>query len=235
MHPSVASYAREFLDRFEGTSLSMYLDRSGLVRVGVGMVIDPLSLALRLPFVHRLDKSAATQEEITAAWQAVKQSRAPRERGSPGRSVPADLMLLSTTCDRLFARRLERLTEVLAYMVCEFAELPDWPADAQLALIGIGWELGPGFARRGRWPALRAACAARDFKKAAASCQIPEASVSRNHAHRHLFTNAANVLSSDKPLSQLFYPAILLAPITPDFRALHRTAQARPQTLCPSD
>lgn len=235
MHPSVACYAREFLDRFEGTSLSMYLDRSGLVRVGVGMVIDPLSLALRLPFVHRLDRSAATEEEVTAAWQAVKQSRAPRERSSPVPPDPGDLILQSTTCERLFARRLERLTEALAYVVCEFAELQAWPADAQLALIGIGWELGPGFARRGRWPALRAACAARDFKAAAASCHIPAASVSRNHAHRHLFTNAANAIGSNKPASQLFYPAILLAPVMPDFRALRRAAPPHADTLCPSD
>lgn len=212
MYPSVTAYCLEFLERFEGKSLSMFLDSGGLVRVGVGMVVDPLSLAIRLPFVHRQDGTAATPEEITAAWQAVKHSRVLRHRSACGPAVQLDLIIPTADCDKLFTRRLERLVDALSYMVCEFADFKLWPADAQLALISLGWAQGPGFARRGRCAALRAACAAHDFKAAAACCGIVECSVSRNQAHRHLFTNAANVLDGALPLERLVYPAILLAP-----------------------
>lgn len=218
MHASVSSYARTFLHQQEGTSQSMYLDGLGTVRVGSGLQIDPLSMALRLPFVHRSGGNTATPSEIEEAWQRVKDQGRRRERHfvrhrGPAALSPADLMLPLDLLQALSARRLERMTAAMAQMTPEFRRFEEWPADAQLALIGMGWALGPGFARHGGWPGLRAACAAQDFKLAAAQCGISQSSVRRNQAHRHLFANAGNVLLGQERVERLFYPTILLPPI----------------------
>lgn len=215
MYPSVAAYARSFLERFEGNRESMYLGEKDLVRVGVGMVIDPVSLAVRLPFVHQRDGSPASVAEISAVWHAVKQSRGRRGTWTMPPADGLELVLSQTLSSALLMRRVERLLAALSYVVPEFCQIDVWPADAQLALLGMGWVLGPGFARQSRWSALRTACAALDFKAAATTCMIVEAPPSRNHTHRHLFTNAANALEGNAPVEKLFYPTILLAPIGP--------------------
>src|SRR5207244_2818316 len=50
----------------EGRVPWMYLDIKGLVKTGVGNLIDPVGLALKLPFVHKADGSPASEVEIRA-------------------------------------------------------------------------------------------------------------------------------------------------------------------------
>jgi hypothetical protein len=59
----------------------MYLDIKGLVSIGIGNLIDPINLAMDLPFVHKDDINvAASTDEIETEWQTVKgrQDLAPR-------------------------------------------------------------------------------------------------------------------------------------------------------------
>jgi GH24 family phage-related lysozyme (muramidase) len=79
MHPSVQSAWFHFISRHEGVIPYMYLDTRQLVTVGVGNLIDPLSLAQELPFQfkagNRLGVQAgrfATRAEIAAEWQHLK-------------------------------------------------------------------------------------------------------------------------------------------------------------------
>src|SRR5258708_9961472 len=72
MRDSVGSAAREFMSRFEGELPYMYLDIKGLVTTGIGDLVDPYSVAARLPWVHRLTGVSATSQEVFAAWTKVK-------------------------------------------------------------------------------------------------------------------------------------------------------------------
>ncbi|HVG20553.1 MAG TPA: hypothetical protein VNI02_16000, partial [Blastocatellia bacterium] len=78
MHPSVKNQFRAFNEPFEGVVEYMYLDIKGLVTVGVGNLIDPVSAALGLPFRYknRPDiKNAgqlASRDDIEAEWKLLK-------------------------------------------------------------------------------------------------------------------------------------------------------------------
>ena len=53
MWDSVKQGFRAFTLPLEGEIAWMYLDTLGLVTVGLGNLIDPVELALELPFVYR--------------------------------------------------------------------------------------------------------------------------------------------------------------------------------------
>ena len=50
MHASVKNALSNFLKQYEGKVNFMYLDVKGLVTVGIGHLIDPVNMALKLEF-----------------------------------------------------------------------------------------------------------------------------------------------------------------------------------------
>ncbi len=90
MYPSVQSYFRIFSAPLEGCVPYMYLDVLGLVTVGVGNLVDPITLAQALPlrFKNRpgiaAPGSPATPDQIAAEWQTSQEQSGSSESTLPG-------------------------------------------------------------------------------------------------------------------------------------------------------
>src|SRR5688572_25615857 len=79
MHASAQAAWLRYIRRHEGEVAYMYLDTKGLVTIGIGNLIDPVSLAIGLPLrfkaKNRLGAPAgrlATHAEIETEWKALK-------------------------------------------------------------------------------------------------------------------------------------------------------------------
>ena len=223
-----------FTSPLEGVVPWMYQDVKGLVSAGIGNLIDPVSLAIALPFV-RLDGTSASREDIVAEWMRIK-NLGPDAKGRTAAQL-GHLYAKPHTRLRLTPEGIERvvmskLEEMDRYLAKRFPEYPDWCADAQLATLSMAWACGPAF----RFPKLEAALRARDFRTAAVECFMPEeAKISglrpRNIANRVLYQNAAIVQNCLDP-ERLFYPADLESgPVDRDAPTLPAIPSRRPPVV----
>ena len=135
-----------FTAQFEGTVPCMYTDVMGLVTTGVGNLIDPVSTALPLPWLHRADNSPATLDEIRAEWLLVKSSR----------KYGKALYLTPTAIEQLVLHRFD--TNEL-YLSRRWANWAQWPVPAQLGAHSCAWAAGPAW----RAPNFDATANASDF------------------------------------------------------------------------
>lgn len=179
----------------EGRCGYMYLDTRGLVTTGIGNLIDPVSLAFELPWLHP-DDSPASHADIEREWKRVNAMRsgmvAGRYRG------PGSLHLADDAVDALVASKRDQFWDTLTGY---FPGAPDWPADAQMGLLLHAWAVGPHAYRR-HWPKMSAALDACDWATVAEQCVMPKARASRNAAHQLCFNNAAAGGDPDT----LYYP-----------------------------
>lgn len=132
-----------FTEKFEGRVNSMYLDLhipDPLVTIGIGNLIDPVSLALSLPFTFP-DGRAASQAEIAAAWQAVKGRT---DLAKAGFHAFESLTTLRLTDDAVGKLVLGRMQTNEAFLARRFPGWDTWPADAQLGMHSIAWAAGAG-------------------------------------------------------------------------------------------
>ena len=132
-----------FTTKFEGRVNSMYLDLhipDPLVTIGVGNLIDPLSMALVLPFVWP-DGRRATPAEITAAWQAVKGRVDLAKVGFRAFEAITPLRLTDDSVADLVRGRMQTNEK---FLLTRFPDWDAWPADAQLAMHSISWAAGAG-------------------------------------------------------------------------------------------
>ncbi len=197
----------------------MYQDVKGLVSTGLGNLIDPVALAIGLPFVH-LDGTPATREDIVAEWTRIKhlgpdvRGRTAAELGHLYAKPYTRLRLTPVGIEQLVMSKLHSNEQMIAGI---FKDWEDWPADAQLATHSMAWACGAGIftPRSGDkfWPKLTAALHALDLRTAAVECFMPEEARigglrPRNKANRILYTNAAIALNHLDP-ETLFYPATL--------------------------
>ena len=193
MYPSVRAAFRAFNEPFEGVVPWMYLDIKGLVTVGVGNLIDPVALALALPFRLRNEPNiAATTGQIAAEWHAIKSDTTLARAGYRACEPLTQLGLDDASIDALIAVRLDENEQILKKNAA-FRGFDDWPADAQLGLLSMAWALGPGGPARFR--RFATACLNHDFVRAAANCAINAQGnpgvAPRNRANQTLFQNAA--------------------------------------------
>ena len=204
MYDSVRDLFPSFSKEFEGRVPFMYLDIRGLVTVGVGNLIDPVSQALELPFVHEGKGDAASRAEIEAEWQMLKSQLQLAHQGHQACESITRLRLTEAAIDELIIARLHS-NEVLLRK--RFIEWDSWPADAQLGVLSMAWALGPGFPSK--WPKFTAAIKTKDFDGAAAHCRMHEADnlgvKPRNDADQLLFTNAAAVERQNLDRAELHY------------------------------
>ena len=149
MFPSVQAQFRSFNEPFEGSIPYMYLDVLGLVTVGVGNLIDPLSEAVALPFCfkklpHLASPGApATPDQIAAEWSRLKSDSSLAKRGHLACAAITELELPDDGLNSLIARRLLANQDSLKKQA-PFRAFESWPADAQMALLSMAWAMGPG-------------------------------------------------------------------------------------------
>jgi GH24 family phage-related lysozyme (muramidase) len=205
MHPSVKAKFPDFSTTFEGRVSWMYLDIKGLVTIGIGNLIDPVQLALTLPFVHDGTVTVASQADIQAGFNAVKARQDLRKCNYSVFAKVSPLRLTDQTIDTLVLQQLERNVTVLD---ATFPGWETWPADAQLGIASMAWAMGAGFTSK--WPKFSAACRALDFDTAARECQMNASFnpglVARNHANQRLFQNAARVVALGLAAEVLQFP-----------------------------
>jgi hypothetical protein len=195
MKPSVRHAFVPFTSPLEGVVPWMYLDELGLVTVAIGNLIDPIELALALPFV-RQDGTPATREEIREAWAVVK---AHQELAQQGHRVAARFTSIRLTDEGVAQVVGAKLEQNDASLRAHYPGFEEWPADAQLAAHSMAWACGAAFGYGGPRPfrKLDAALLDFDFVTAAAECTInPQRGtiVQRNAANRMMFMNAARVV-----------------------------------------
>jgi hypothetical protein len=214
MHDSVRAVFRKFNERFEGVVHWMYPDVRNLVTIGVGNLIDPVEVALPLPF-HSLAApgTVAAEAQISEEWHRIKGDPTLATSGYKACESITQLRLDDTAVDALIASRLAE-NEALLKKKLAFAQFDTWPADAQLGSLSMAWALGAG--GLSTFPRFSAACQKLDFAAAAEECTISEqgnAGVApRNRANRILFRNAAVIRAGgDYDPARLYYPSSLAA------------------------
>jgi hypothetical protein len=220
MFPAVQSAFTTFSAQFEGRVAFMYLDVKGLVTVGVGNLVDPVTLAQALPFRFKNRPgianpgSPASPDQIATEWQTLKNNP---NLGVKGFHACDPITQLELSGDAIDALILDRLTKNEGFLKRQlwFQGFDTWPADAQLGLLSMSWAMGP--AGPGNFPNFRMSCQKLDFKSAAVECKMSEAGnpglIPRNQANFTLFSNAALVLAGQGAGSfqsaNLYYPRVL--------------------------
>lgn len=182
MKPAVLAPFLALSRRLEGVTRFAYLDVRGLVTVGIGCLIDPVGLALPLPWLDALGQPA-TESAIRSAWTEVKAHVELEPRGGEAFESLTTLRLSDAAVDSLALARV-------ASFETELRTRFPWdslPADAQFALMLMVWALGSLRA----FPRLSAAVLARDWATCAVECEIDDARNPgvrpRNAAVRQLF------------------------------------------------
>lgn len=189
----------------------MFPDVKGLVSTGYGLLLDPVALALGLPW-RRDDGALASREEIVADWARVKNYPDAARLGHLSVKGVARLRLDREGMEQAFTGKILQNEAILRRY---FSDYDNWCADAQLAVHSMAWAVGPAFPDAG-WPKLTKALRARDWTMASVECFLPEERTisglrPRNKANKTLFLNAAAVEQQGMNPEALFYPRDLIA------------------------
>jgi len=207
MHPSVVKALPGFLKQYEGKVNFMYLDMKGLVTVGIGHLIDPVGMALKLEFGQG-GGGRASDGEVTAEWQLVKSRKDLIGQGSAAFGAITKLTLTDngiTTMVNDDANGIENYIKNNASARQFYTDFDNWPADAQLGFMGVAWG-GIPIPQFG-WHKFPEACKKQDWDTAANECKISSPiAVGRNEAHRLMFLNAAAVKANGDDIKELSWP-----------------------------
>lgn len=206
----------DFNGRFEGKALPyMYTDSKGYVTTGTGNLIDPVSVALTLPWTHGVGGAPATQQEIIDAFNTVKDAY-PGVQSTASQSL-TDLRL---SPDALNSLLFKTVKSNQAYLAGHIPNMPNQPADAQLAHHSMSWAWGPGFTGvwGGNGQKYLAALAAGDYNAAADAMLAANAHeqtinpgiVPRVAATEALLRNAAAVAAGKGNPDNLYWPGGLV-------------------------
>lgn len=155
------------------------------------------------------DGGAAEDGEVARDWDAVKGRLDLAVAGHRAFAPPfTSLHLQDEVIDDFVMRRLDGDEAELMHWP-EFADLENWPADAQLAVHSMAWVMGTR--RFDQFTIFRGAAAARDWRMAAEQCRMKPDSGTlrlRNILDRQSPLNAARV--DDEGLD----PALLVFDLT---------------------
>jgi hypothetical protein len=224
-----------FSTKFEGFTPYLYADSKGYVTTGIGNKVDPIGAALALPW-KRSDGSPASQQEITDAWNAVKNAY-------PGVQSTASQSLTSIRLDHDGIAQLVNgtLANFVGTLRKEYPNFDQLPAAAQLALASLAWAWGPAFATVHTTlfgqPFIDA-ITSQDFQRAsdimmagsAHEESINAGIIPRNKANRELFAEAANVVAASGDFDSLSWPSAMLVPQSP-LHVLASAMQNKKRTL----
>jgi hypothetical protein len=217
MRPAVRDAFVAFSGPLEGVLGHLYCDVKGLVTTAIGVLVDPKSLAIGLPWLRK-DGTRATPAEVDAEWERVKARQDWRLRGGRIYASVCELHLDEAGILHAVASKLNEMDHVLGV---RFPGYASWCADAQLGMLSMAWALGPHF----NFPRMALALRSRDFLLAAEECTISTAGnpgvKPRNERNRVLFRNAAVIERDGLDLDRLYWPRDLLsdAPTLPSLEA----------------
>ena len=186
----------------------MYLDVKGLVTIGIGNLIDPVASALKLEFQSKGGGGPVSSAEIISEWNTVKARTDLMSKGSAEFNAITRLQLTDkgiTTMVNDHAKGIETYITTNVSAMKYYSNFKNWPADAQMAFMGIAWGVMP--LPQFGWHKFPEACRVEDWDTAAKECKISSAIASgRNEAHKLMFLNAAAVKANGDPVSQLCWP-----------------------------
>jgi hypothetical protein len=194
--------------QFEGRVPWMYLDVKGLVTTGVGDLIDPMFVAMQLPWQVELsqgDWRPATDAEIGDAWTKVKSSTYLEQAGGGKFASLTNLRLTEEAIDELMRQKMAEIEVVFA------KRFPTWSgecADAQLGVMSMAWADG-AYGVANKFPKFDAAFIDGDFASydangkllpgcCALECHLDTTNnpglIPRNSANQELFEAAERVV-----------------------------------------
>jgi hypothetical protein len=157
----VASTFPAWTQGFESWTDFFYCDVKGLVSIGPGFLADPTWPAL-LDFVRKGSTVPASPDEIRRDWQIVKSNGATCALGGGHYEPMTTVRATRASIERVAGAKLGANAAMLKQTFPAFEE---WPARAQLAILGMAWAYGAAFTRT--WPRFTAACRAQDWATAA--------------------------------------------------------------------
>jgi hypothetical protein len=223
---SVAQF-RAFSKDLEGEVLNMYLDNHNppLVTIGVGNMIEPLSVALSINYVYKSDHGGHPQagqscsdEDKTHDFNTVKSmtAYAPLGGGNVAFKTATVCRITQTTLEQLITDKLNGNANEMKKNF--FSALDTWSADAQLGLMSMAWAMGSAFPTAppptGPWPNFTKACKDQDWEGAAKECKMKDAvgtQITRNDRNVILFRNAARIKEGKADPNVLQWPKDLNA------------------------
>jgi len=191
VRPTVEAKWLDFNQDIEGVFACPYLDIRGYVTTAMGCIIEPIELALVLPW--KIGERDATREEIINDWTAINGRPALSTWAAKNQAVLTSIRLRSETIQELVTRRLRANYYYLrAHLM---PQIDEFPADAQLGILSEAWAIGAAFDRaKPPRPSLIAACNARDWIAAEAHARLREDNnagvVERNARQKICFSNA---------------------------------------------
>lgn len=191
--------------KLEGDSLTyMYQDERGLVTTGTGNLIDPVSAAIAAGTWYHPDGSEATDAEVTANWQLVKDNDDTNLYSTRATGIDGNDLRLSA--DGVAALGNNKLASNLVYLHKFFPQFDKWPADAQLGTMLMSWGLGPAFSAN--YPSFTRAVNALlpDWKEASAQSTWSNITKARDTAQRTMFLNAAASQQTGMDPSVIIWP-----------------------------
>lgn len=208
MHQTAQNALHDFLKQYEGKVNFMYLDVKGLVTIGIGHLIDPVNMAMKLEFRQKGGNGAVSGAEVAAEWQTVKSRRDLIPKGGAAFGSVTRLELSDNGIKAMVkshAAGIENYIKTNASASKFYSNFDNWPADAQLAFMGVAWG-GIPIPQFG-WHKFPEACRIEDWEQAATECKISSPiAAGRNEAHKTMFLNAAAVKSNGDSISELSWP-----------------------------
>lgn len=207
MHASVYPAFHLISPRLEGHVDCMYADIKGLITCAVGNLIDPIQMAVDLPWTLE-DGSPADKAQVRADWHLLKDNAGHYAKLHWKHARAATkVRLTEKAINDLVDRRMNANEAIIRKT---FPAWESFPADAQLAMLSISWAVGAAF--HIKFVNLANAIRAQSWAVAVGCAKIREDNnpgvVPRNKINYLCFANAQAV--KDRGLD----PAVLLWPET---------------------
>jgi GH24 family phage-related lysozyme (muramidase) len=167
MRANVIQVFPQYSTKHEGAFLSPYVDIVGLVTTSIGVLIDPIHLALDLPWM--IGDRPATHAEIRDDWQALKSRPELKSWTAKKQAGLTSIRLTQDASDALVRKRLDLN---IAYVRKFLKSFDEAPSDAQLATASLCWAVGAGLDKTR--PAFVAAFNASNWEACKAHSRIRE-------------------------------------------------------------
>ncbi len=145
-HESPIFRIKNRLRKNEGYSTNMYLDKKGLVSVGIGFRIDPISLMspFKLKWLDRETKKRADDKDVEAEWRSVKKLTPGKPSDWYRQAHRTHFDLSQGTISLEFARRVDEMLNSLReqFLANKKVDFDRLPLLIQEAVCDLAWNAG---------------------------------------------------------------------------------------------